>query len=118
MPKISICKIHMIGSPALVLGLGRKFEEGDEHWERYQLFTLEDYVGVEHINQETVQANKKFWGKEIHFFSINKSFPIKQFNHGFNFKENQEISMEEFASIRQELNSQGWSEFDLETWGK
>lgn len=129
MPKISICKIHMIGSPALVLGLGRRFVEGDEHWDAYQMFTLEEY-GEDHLTEtqsqnpdsffqpKLIQEIKKFWGKEVNFSSINKSFPIKQFIHDFNFKENQEISMEDLNLIREEMRKDGWVAFDDETWGK
>lgn len=117
----------MIGSPALILGIGRKFEEGDEHWEAYQYFTLEEY-GEGHswpvsnsesfVQHKTIEEIKKFWGTEFHFSSINKSFSIKQFTHDFNFKENQEISMEELALIREEMSKDGWMSFDDETWGK
>lgn len=117
MPKISICKIHMIGSPALILGLGRKFEEGDEHWDVYQMFTLEEYKENDLFFQH-LQKNSKFCGKEVNFSSINKSFPIKQFIHDFDFKESQEISMEDLNLIREEMSKDGWVAFDDETWGK
>lgn len=115
--KISICKIWMIGSPVLILGVGKDLKNGTTHWDAYQVFTGEDLVGQEHIDQTYLKKLEKFWGKEVHFKSINKSFPIKQFGHDFNFKEYQEITEKEFELLQVEMK-ENWDSFDDETWGK
>lgn len=124
MIKLAICKIHMIGSPALVLGIGRQHVEGDEFWTKYQLFTAEEYVG--NVLKEDLfvpgymEKMKKYHGDTVFFTNLNKTVPVLQCGHDFNFGDatQVEITLDELKLLHKDLNQDQWQEFDLETWGK
>jgi hypothetical protein len=126
MIKLAVCKISMIGSPALILGVSRQYAEGDTTWTIYQLFTLEEYADKkDYLANEWFAAGfekkKKFHGAESVFFSnINKTVSILQCGHDFNLEEapQVEISLEEFALLKKDLVEDQWEAFDWETWGK
>ncbi len=138
--KLAMCKITMIGSPALVLGVCR-YDEDDEFWLMYQYFTMEDYLNCqyvytpsefsmykdqEHADKESAHMRKmaeshsRFHGETVHFESINKDIKVLKSKHSFNMKDAEplELTKDELALVTKELNKDGWQEFDLETWGK
>ncbi len=112
----------MIGSPALVLGIGREYAEGDMLWDRYQMFTFEEYINYKHDEYLTEYAKKqkKFHGKSIHFANLNKIVPVLRCAHSFDFKDavQVEITLDELKLLHKDLNEDQWQKFDEETWGK
>lgn len=146
MPKLAICKIHMIGIPALILGIGRTFVEGDEHWTKYQLFTMEDCLDVKYTytpptpetfsysiykSQEEADAAAaherefaasfaKFHGPEVYFENLGKSVPVTISPHDFDFGQAQqiEVTVDELKLLNKDLGTAHWQEFDWETWSK
>ena len=144
--KIALCKIHMIGSPALVLGFCH-YDDEDEWWDKYQLFTMEDYLECQYKWQppdpnnswsssiyknqeecdkaskqmrEAAQKFSKYHGDVVHFDSINKDVKVHKSQHDFTFSDAYpvEINRSDWELLRKELNKDQWQAFDLETWGK
>ena len=117
--KLAVSKIWMIGSPALVLGFCR-YDDDDEFWEKFQLFTAEEYVGNPEFNQEWIEKLKKYHGKTIEFSSIGKSVEILQEVHNIHLDQAKplELTKAEWELLTKELNEDQWQDFDWETWGK
>jgi len=115
--KLAICKIHMIGSPALILGFCR-YDDDDEFWQKFQLFTGEEYLGSSEFNQTYMEKLKKYHGDTVYFTSIDKTVKVKKSQHDFSFSEPIEITKAEWELVGKELNENLWQDFDLETWGK
>lgn len=130
----------MCGSPALVLGIGRQFVEGDEHWTKIQKYTLEEYLNIKYEYkegltrfksqedadkeanhmQELARSYTRFQGKTLYFSSIDKTVEIAGPSHEFNFNDakNVEITLDQMKLLIKELNRDQWQDFDLETWAK
>ena len=117
---LAICKIKMLGEPVLILGIGRQFMEGDWSWDKYQLFTYENFIGSELIDSKLVEVRSAYHGNSVLFKSINKKVPILRCGHAFDFKncEQVEITLEELNLLHVELSKEWWEGFDWETWGK
>jgi hypothetical protein len=123
--KVAVCKIHMIGEPALVLGFCH-YDDEDEWWDKYQYFTMENYLEAgPWCNTypellEMAKARKKYQGSTVHFDSINKDVKIFKSGHEFSFGEADptQITKVEWELLSKELTQDGWGEFDWETWGK
>lgn len=143
--KIVICKIHMIGEPALILGFCR-YDDDDAFWQKFQYFTMENYLNCKftysppkendfcsslYKDQEeadkaaetwrkAAQDRSKYHGMTVHFKSINKDVNVLQCKHDFNLSEAEpvEITKNEWELLSKELNEDSWSDFDWETWGK
>lgn len=109
----------MIGSPALILGFCR-YDDDDEFWQRFQLFTAEDMMRLPDIDRKFIEARKKYHGDTVHFTSIDKVVNIKQEVHDFDLRhaEPVELTKAEWLALIEELNADGWEDFDIETWGK
>ena len=113
--KLAIVKIHMIGSPVLILGISQYGHE----WDVSQLFTAEDFKGfVEEEYFEKLAA--KYHGTEVKFDSVPVPVKILQRQHDFNLSEAESVNIsgELWPALRGEIADDGWVEFDLETWGK
>jgi len=131
MIKVGICKIWMLGERVLVLGIGRRYEEGDEYWSKYQLFTMESYLNCQYTYvppsedtfcssmyksqeecdvaaaemREAARNLSRYHGTEVHFENLNRVVPITQFGHDFNFNEAQciEITRDELKLLEKDL---------------
>lgn len=144
--KIAICKIHMIGEPALVLGFCR-YDDDDAFWQKFQYFTMENYLhckytytppdendpfgGSIYKSQEEcdkaaeqmrnyAQKCSKYQSMTVYFQSIDKDVKVLQCGHDFNLADADpvELTKQEWELLAKELNQDHWMEFDLETWGK
>lgn len=144
--KIAICKIHMIGEPALILGFCR-YDDDDAFWQRFQYFTMENYLHCKYVYKEqdesdpfssytyksqeecdkaaeemrkAAQKCSKYHQMTVHFDSINKDVKVLQCGHDFNLAnaEPVELTKQEWHELVKELNQDRWMEFDEETWGK
>lgn len=146
MPKLAICKINMIGEPVLVLGIGRTFVEGDEHWTKLQLYTMETYLNCQYTYtppadgdycsciynsqeecdeaaekmRDAAKTRAKFHGDEVYFENLGRSVPVTKFGHDFSFADAQqiEVSVSDLDLLQKDINDGPWMDFDLETWGK
>lgn len=110
----------MIGSPAIVLGICR-YDDDDEFWEKFQLFTGEDFLQSEDAGlKKYAMSRTKYHQTSVHFDSIGKDLEIKQSTHEFNLAEAKplELTKPELALVQKELSEDGWDAFDWETWGK
>lgn len=120
--KIAVCKIHMIGAPALILGFCR-YDDDDEFWQKFQLFTFEGHPELNREPSEWIPNppdRKKYHGKTIHFSSIDKTVEVHQEEHDFNLGDAKsvELTKEEWPLLGKELTNDQWQDFDWETWGK
>lgn len=123
--KVAICKIHMLGEPALVLGFCR-YDDDDAFWQKFQYFTMEPYLNTDSTTDMAValkigaQSRTKYHGKVVHFDSINKDVKVLQCGHDFDLgkAEAVEISKDDWKALSAELVKDDWMDFDEETWGK
>jgi broad specificity polyphosphatase/5'/3'-nucleotidase SurE len=147
MPKLAICKITMIGSPVLILGVGRQFVDGGEHWTLRQLWTREDFLNVKfkynppdptdkyyycrwksqeeadieaEQMREDARSHSKLHGDSLYFEKLNKTVPITKSSHDFDLSKAQfvEITVDELDLLQEDMIKEDWMAFDEETWGK
>lgn len=118
--RIAICKIYMIGSPCLIIGICTQ-QNGKDYWHKYQHFTLEEYLKSKDKGmQEVAQKLTKLHGQTIQFDSISEPVEIHNDNHSFSFANatQTEITQDQFDALTEEMKQDNWEEFDIETWGK
>ena len=96
--------------------------DDEDHWIKKQLFTLEEYLDSnrEGLCEAAAKLASKYHNKVVQFDSIPEPIEVLLSQHSFSFANAKqvEITPEQRKALSKELDRDGWSYFDLETWGK